>query len=48
MITITEDDVEAAALDWLSGLACQVTHDPDTAAPALHAVEQTLRLGEAN
>ena len=31
MITITEADVEQAALDWLSTLGWQVTHDPDIA-----------------
>ena len=28
MTTLTEADVEAAALDWLSGLGWQVAHGP--------------------
>ena len=31
MTTITEADVEAAALDWLTGLGWQVAHGPDIA-----------------
>ena len=31
MTTITEADVEAAALDWLAGLGWQVAHGPDIA-----------------
>ena len=31
MTTITEADVEQAALDWLSALGWQVTHGPDIA-----------------
>ena len=31
MTTITEADVEAAALDWLSALGWQVAHGPDIA-----------------
>ena len=31
MTTITEADVEQAALDWLSGLGWQVVHGPDIA-----------------
>ncbi len=31
MITITEANVEQAALDWLSALGWQVAHGPDIA-----------------
>ena len=31
MTTITEAEVEAAALDWLAALGWQVAHDPDIA-----------------
>ena len=31
MITITEADVEQAALDWLAGLSWRVAHGPDIA-----------------
>ena len=31
MTTITEADVEQAALDWLVGLGWQVAHGPDIA-----------------
>ena len=31
MTTITEADVEQAALDWLSGLGWGVAHGPDIA-----------------
>ena len=31
MTTLTEADVEAAALDWLSALGWQVAHGPDIA-----------------
>ena len=31
MTTLTEADVEQAALDWLSGLGWQVLHGPDIA-----------------
>ena len=31
MTTITEADVERAAIDWLSGLGWRVTQDPDIA-----------------
>ena len=34
MTTITEADVEQAALDWLSGLGWQVAHGPDIAPDA--------------
>ena len=39
MTTITEADVEQAALDWLSGLGWQVTHGPDIA-PGTPAAER--------
>ena len=32
MTTTTEDDVERAALDWLSSLGSQVVHGPDVSA----------------
>ena len=31
MTTLTEADVEQAALDWLSGIGWHVAHGPDTA-----------------
>ena len=31
MVTITEADVEQAALDWLASLGWQVVHGPDIA-----------------
>ena len=31
MTSLTEADVEAAALDWLSGLGWRVAHGPDSA-----------------
>ena len=31
MTTLTEADVEAAALDWLAGVGWQVAHGPDSA-----------------
>ena len=31
MTTLTEADVEQAALEWLAGLGWQVTHGPDIA-----------------
>ena len=37
MTTITEADVEQAALAWLSGLGWQVAHGPDIAPDAPHA-----------
>ena len=37
MTTIAEADVEAAALDWLSGLGWQVAHGPDIAADTPNA-----------
>ncbi len=36
MTTITEADVEQAALDWLSSLGWRVAHGPDTAPDALN------------
>ena len=40
MTTITEADVEAAALDWLSSLGWQVAHGPDIA-PDTPSAERT-------
>ena len=37
MTTITEADVESAALDWLSALGWQVAHGPDIAPDTPHA-----------
>ena len=37
MTTLTEADVEAAALDWLSSLGCTVAHGPDIAPDAPNA-----------
>ena len=34
MTTLTEADVESAALDWLSGLGWSVAHGPDIAPDA--------------
>ncbi len=37
MTTLTEADVEQAALDWLGGLGWQVKHGPDIAPDKLNA-----------
>ena len=42
MTTITEADVEQAALDWLSGLVWQVAHRPDIA-PATPSAERNRK-----
>ena len=52
MTTLTEADVEAAALEWLAGLCRQVAHGPDIArmhrARQAQAVShQLLRRGSA-
>ena len=52
MTTLTEADVEAAALEWLAGLCRQVAHGPDIArmhrARQVQAVShQLLRRGSA-
>ena len=37
MTTLTESDVEAAALDWLADLGWQAAHGPDAAPDAFGA-----------
>ena len=41
MTTLTEADVEQAALDWLSGLGWAVAHGPDIAPDTPNAERST-------
>ena len=41
MTTITEADVEQAALNWLSALGWQVAHGPEIATGTLNAERDT-------